>query len=406
MPTWSSGRRELHSSDSMRILLVHDFYQQYGGEDAVALAERRLLEQHAEDVLFYSRDNAEIRDYNLPDKLAFLLGTIYSHRTRREIAALARLHRPDAAYVHNVFPLISPSLYHVLQRLKVPIVQVVHEFRLLCPNSWFYTEGRICERCKHGNYLHAIRHRCYRDSYVLSALYSASIGINRLAGGMDKIDAFICLTEFSKLKLLEIGVPEEKLYVRPNFIDASAVSPAPGTGDYVMYLGRLSPEKGVWTLVRAFEQLRGVPLKIVGTGPLEGDIRRYVEEKGLRNISLTGFKAGKEKWELLRNSRFVVLPSEWYEAFPMVILEAYAAGKPVIASNLGGLPYIVRNGQTGLLFEAGNPFDLADKTSYLLQVTEELERMGRFARKLTETEYSPEAGYETLMTILDKVCKQ
>ena len=187
----------------MRILLVHDFYQQYGGEDAVALAERRLLEQHAEDVLLYSRDNAEIRDYSLPGKLAFSLGTLYSHRTHREIVALARLRRPDVAYVHNVFPLISPSLYHALHGLKVPIVQVVHEFRLLCPNSWFYTEGRICERCKHGNYLHAVRHRCYRDSYILSALYSASIGINRFAGGMDKIDAFICLTEFSKLKLLD-----------------------------------------------------------------------------------------------------------------------------------------------------------------------------------------------------------
>lgn len=399
----------LHGSQELspvKVILIHDFYQQYGGEDSVALAEKQLLDEHGQTVVFYTRHNDEIRKFGLKDKLTFPLNTIYSRRTSREIARVVESFQPDVAYIHNVFPLISPSLYHALHVLKVPIVQVVHEFRLLCPNSWFYTEGRICERCKHGNYLHAVRHRCYRDSYILSALYSASLGMHRFAGGMNKIDAFICLTKFSKLKLLEGGVPEEKLYVRPNFIDASAVSPAPGTGDYVLYLGRLSPEKGVWTLLRAFEQLRGVPLKIVGTGPLESDLREHVEEKGLKNISLMGFKAGKEKWELLRNSRFVVLPSEWYEAFPMVILEAYAVGKPVVASDLGGLPDIVRNGKSGILFRPGSIADLTEKVRYLTERPAEIEAMGRYGRQLVETEYGPEPAYQTLMTIIDKVPRQ
>jgi glycosyltransferase involved in cell wall biosynthesis len=387
----------------MKVLLIHNFYQQYGGEDAAAVAEKRLLEEHGNEVTPYTRHNNEIRCYTLQDKVQFFPDSVYSLRTRRELGALVQASRPDVAYIHNAFPLISPSAYHTLHCLGIPTVQHVHDFRFWCPNGWFYTRGGVCERCKHGNYLNAVRYRCYRNSRALSALYSASIGLSRLAGALGRIDAFICLTEFMKAKLLEAGVAKDRLFTRPNFIDATHVTPCPGIGNYVLYLGRLSSEKGVWTLLRAFERLKDPLLKIAGTGPLETALRTYVRERGASNVELVGFKSGREKWELLANSLFVVVPSECYETFSITVLEAYAAGKPVIASDIGALPYVVKGGKTGTLFQPGSVPDLAEKVLYLSERPAEVEAMGRYARQLAETDYGPERAYKTLIDILARV---
>lgn len=224
-----------------------------------------------------------------------------------------------------------------------------------------------------------------------------------MGGLLRKIDGFICLTEFSRQKLLEIGLPQEKIFVRPNFIDSS-ISPArPGTGEYVLYLGRLSPEKGLWTLVRAFEKLKSAKLKIVGVGPLEGELRTYLQEKGIKNIELLGFKQGVEKWQILRNSLFVIVPSQWYETFCMVALEAYVAGKPVVASNLGSLPHVVEDGKSGVLFKAGDPDDLVEKVGYCLSNISDVTRMGIHGRELAQTRFSPNQSYKMLMDIASKV---
>ena len=387
----------------MRILFVHNFFQQFGGEDAVALTEKQLLESHGEALVCYTRHNDEIKAYGLTDKIRFPLQTIFSQHTRTAMTEVVKNFGPEVAYIHNVFPLISPSLYHVLHSLGVPLVQVIHDFRFLCPNGWFYTRGQICKRCKYGNYLHAVRYRCYRNSSFLSAVYAAAIGINRLASVMSKIAAYVCLTEFSQRELLEVGIPEEKIFIRPNFIDAATTTPTPGKGNYIVYLGRLSHEKGVWTLIHAFERLKDVALRIVGTGPLEERLRSYVQEKNLQHISLVGFKQGQEKKELLENSFCTIVPSEWYENFPVVILESYAAAKPVIGANVGSLPHIIEDGKSGLLFEPGNPLDLAEKVQFLLARPEERKRMGQYGRKLVETQYSPERSYQTLMAIFKEV---
>jgi glycosyltransferase involved in cell wall biosynthesis len=389
----------------MKILFVHNFYQQFGGEDAVANSERRLLEDRGEEVLFWTRHNDEIKGYSRLQKINFLRETISSSRTTTDIKEAVTRFRPEVAFVHNVYPLISPSLYPALNSLGVPVVQVLHDFRPFCSNGWFYIDGKICERCKMGNHLHGIIHRCYKDSYLLSTLYSATLGINRQAGLLDKIDAYICLTGFFKKKILEVGIPEEKIYLRPNFIDAppfDANSDQQGNG-YALYLGRLSNEKGIRTLIHAFEKLPEVNLKIVGTGPLEPEVREYVRAKGLRNIEFLGFKSGEEKWQLIRNCQFAVVPSEWYENFPIVALEYFAAAKPVIASRIGGLPYVVEEGQTGYLFEPGNTDDLVATVKRLRSDPAAGATMGRLGRQLVETKYGPEASYNTLMQIFHKV---
>jgi glycosyltransferase involved in cell wall biosynthesis len=387
----------------MKILLVHDFYQQFGGEDASVLAEKELLEGHGETLTLFTRYNTDINDYSAWNKLTFPIHVIHSPRTIGEINTIVREFRPDTAYIHNVFPLISPSVYTALTSHGVPSVQVIHDFRFLCPNGWFYTQGHICERCKHGNYLNALRYRCFRNSYFLSALYGASIFASRYKGLLENMTAFICPTEFSKDKLLEVGVAEDRIFIKPHFIDASRVEPRPGQGDYVLYLGRLSGEKGLWTLIRAFEQLPELKLKIAGTGPIESALKLYVKEKGLKNVEFLGFRQGQEKWKVLSDSLFIVVPSEWYETFCIVVLEGYAAGKPVIGSDLGGLPYVIENGKSGLLFEPGCVEGLLEMIIHLVNHCGERERMGRYGRKLVETHYGPARNYAMLMNILSQV---
>lgn len=389
----------------MKILLAHTFFQQFGGQDSVALSEHEALQRHGHEVIFYSRKNDEIKDFGVSQKIRFVKETVYSGRTERDLRSLVSANRPDIAYVHNIYPLISPSIYHVLYAMNIPVVQCIHDFRPLCSNGLFYTENQCCERCKGGNYLHGFVRRCYRDSYFLSGLYAFTLGVNRFAKVMDKISAFICLNEFYRAQFLEAGVPTEKLFVRPNSMDPPPEIPglAPETRDYAVYFGRLSPEKGLNTLVRAFEQAAPARLKIAGTGPMESGLKEYICKNKLENIEMVGFVSGPEKWSLLDNALFAVIPSEWYENFPVVALEFYAAGKPIVASRMGGLPSIISEGETGLLFTAGDANEIANKVRYMFSHPLDVDRMGRRARQLVETRYSREQSYQDLMKIFQKV---
>jgi glycosyltransferase involved in cell wall biosynthesis len=388
----------------MRVLIVHGAYQQFGGEDSVVRAERELLERHGDEVLLYSRHNDETKTFSAAEKAAFFPQTVYSYKTSGEIADAVHGFKPDVAFVHNVYPLLSPSVYHKLHSLGVPAVQVLHNFRPFCPNGFYYTQGQICEACRDGNYLNAVRKRCYKDSYIFSGLYALTLGSNRLAGMVNKISGFICLTEFFKIKMQEAGVPDSKLFVRPNFVYAPPLSAGTDdAGKYAIFMGRLSPEKGCWTLIHAFEQTPQVALKILGTGPLEQELKNYVSQKGISNIEFLGFKSGDEKWQLLRNSLCLVVPSEWYENFPVTVLEAFMAAKPVVAARMGGLPYIVENGKSGLLFESGKVDELAQRIQELANDPAAAVRMGTQGRKLSETKYGPEQGYSNLMKIFSQV---
>ncbi|MGA2100510.1 MAG: glycosyltransferase family 4 protein [Candidatus Sulfotelmatobacter sp.] len=388
----------------MKVLLVHSAYQQFGGEDSVVRAETELLQSHGDEVVPYTRHNDETKNFNVVQKALFFPQSIYSWKTSSEIDDVVRRVKPDVAFVHNIYPLISPSAYHTLHALGVPTLQVLHNFRPFCPNGLFYTQGQVCEACKGGNYLNAVRKRCFKDSYALSGLYALTLGLNRLAGMVDKISGFICLTEFFRIKMREAGVPESKLFVRPNFVRAPALQADEKTSNsYALFMGRLSPEKGCWTLIHAFEQMPAVKLKIVGTGPMEQELRDYIRDKKLQNIELLGFKSGDEKWDILRNSFCLVLPSEWYENFPISALEGFMASKPVIASRMGGLPYIVEEGKSGLLFESGNAGELAERIQYLADRPEEAMCMGACGRHLTETKYGPEQGYSNLKEIFSQM---
>ena len=387
----------------MNVLLAHNFYKFFAGEDSIALREKGLLESNGENVYFYSKDNTETDNYGLFEKINFFKQTVFSQTTKQEIKGLIEDFKPHVAYTHNIFPLISPSIIHTLHSQSIPCVQNVQDFRWLCPNGVFYINDKICEKCKKGAFWNSVRHKCFRDSFLLSGLYATTICTNRLAGVFKKIDAFLCTTEFNKQKLMEAGIEEKRLFIKPNFLDITDIKPSFGNGNHIIFLGRLSPEKGLWTLVKAFEKMKDFLLRIVGTGPLEQVLKKYIQEQQINNIVIDGFKQGKEKTEILKNSLFMVFPSEWYEHFPIVLLEAFAFGKPVVASNIGNMPLIVENNKSGLHFKAGNVNDLVEKIRTLAQNPSDIVRMGQYARNKVEMEYTPEINYKILKSIFQKI---
>lgn len=372
----------------------------------MASSDEKLLAEKGE-VSSYRRHSNEAASVSGFQKVLWGLDTIYSRRTEREVTSLVQQFRPDIAYVHNVFPLISPSLFHALHRMHVPSVHMIHDFRLWCPNSRFYVNNQPCQRCpKQGNYWPAIENRCVQGNTAYSTVYAASLFLNQKLGFRQKIGGYICLTEYAKNLLIDFQVPEEKIFVCPNHIDTSVFSPQYGKGSYVLYLGGLYRDKGVMTVVKAFAKLPHIPVKFVGAGDAEQEMRDFIRERQLSNIEIVGFKGGEEKREYLRNSLFTICATHCYETFGLVVLEAYASGKPCVASAIGALPYIVEPQKTGLLFEPQNSDDLAEKVRWLYERPAEIDSMGRQARAIVESKYDTRLRYAALKAIFEQVIER
>jgi len=393
----------------MKILLCHNFYQQSGGEQVAVLALKSLLQQRGHRVIFYTEHNQEIEQYNSLQKLGFFPRTLFSQRTYWRLGQIASQEKPDLAHVHNVFPLLSPAVYIALHQAGIPIVQTVHNYRLMCINGLFLRNGRICELCKGGAFFPGFRFKCYRDSYLLSGLYALTIGGHRRWGTFDKIDRFIALTSFVAEKLVESGVTEaSKISILGNYLPAPL--PDDGAADiqdpYIVYVGRLSHEKGLFTLLSAMRDLTGLRLKVLGTGPLAAQMHVYLQNHALHNVEMLGYVAGEEKYHLLRGALGCVVPSESYEgAVPLVVLESAAVGTPQIASRIGSLAMAVSEGQTGLLFTPGDSADLREKLTRLITHPELALRMGQRARQWLETGHTAEAHYHRLLQIYQQVAK-
>ena len=391
----------------MKILLIHNDYQQPGGERAVVYAQRTLLETRGHTLVSYMRNNQEIENFGFWEKLAFFPQTIYAPRSVRDVRALVAQEKPQIAHIHNVFPLISPSIYSGLHQAGVPIVQTVHNFRFLCPNGLLYTHGKICERCKHGNTLHAVRYRCFRNNFLLSGLYAVSIGLHRRLGTFNKVNRFIALTEFTAQKLLESGfVHRNKISVLGNFLPTSPTEYADLPkleSPYYVYIGRLSLEKGVTYLLQAMAGLSNIRLKILGGGPELPGLQAFARDLGLTNVDFMGFVEGEHKYTIWRNALATIVPSVWYENFPVTILESMALKLPVVASNLGSIPYNIEDGRTGVLFQPANVDDLREKLNSLTSDENKLKIMGENGFQKYAAEFSADAHYKQLMRIYQDV---
>ncbi len=315
----------------MKVLIIHNSYQHPGGEDVVFAQECRLLENHGHKVLTYQRSNHEIEAMSSLQRLALTKDIIWSGDSKRRIRELLRAERPDLVHVHNTFMMISPSVYHVCQEMRVPVIQTLHNFRLLCPAFSLFRDGHVCEECPTSGLWRAVRHGCYRNSRVMTANVALMLQIHRMSHTWNNsVDTYVALSEFSRQKFIDGGLPSDKLFVKPNF-----VWPDPGErdrpGDYAIFVGRLSPEKGVTTLLAAWELLSlPIPLVIVGDGPLRASLEDESRKRNLSTVKFAGRLTGPETRDAIKQAAFLIAPSLWYEGFPMIICEAFASGTPVL----------------------------------------------------------------------------
>lgn len=383
----------------LRILVVHNRYQQYGGEDSVVDAETRLLEAAGHTVERLIVDNDAITG-PLGNAMTAMLAT-YNPYARRKLTRLLAKQRPSVVHVHNVFPRLSPSIFDACRDAGVPSVLTLHNFRIGCANGFLVRDGRPCELCLEGSTLPAVTYRCYRGSLAGSATLAAMIAFHRRIGTWShKVDRLIALTEFSRSKLIQAGASAERTMVKPNFMfdplnredgdDLAGVSAVPRG----LYVGRLSAEKGVELLVEAWRELE-TPLTIAGTGPLEETLKAAAGGR-------VDFAGQRDRAQVLGDfaaASYVIVPSVWYENFPMTVVEAMAMGKPVIASDIGALREIVHHGEDGLLFEPGNPAALRAAVRTLTQTPGLMVQMGQRARARYLRELTPERNLAMLEAI-------
>lgn len=386
----------------MKILLIHNFYQQSGGEDIVFRAEAALLRSRGHEVVECVEDNRRLDGVN-PLKAA--LDAVWSRESKRRISALIREHKPGVAHFHNTFLCISPAAYYACKEAGVLVVQTLHNYRLICPVALLMRNGRICEECL-GKSLHwpGVVNGCWRGSRIQTAVVASMLTLHHMLNTwQEQVDLYIALTEFARKKFVEGGFPNEKIVVKPNF-----VSPDPGvgkhTGNYALFVGRLSTEKGVGTLLEAWERLGSrIPLIIVGDGPLALQVAEAAER--IPAVQWLGRRAKNEVLARMKSATLLIFPSMWYETFGLTIVEAFATGLPVIASRLGAMAEIVEDGCTGLHFESGNVEDLAEKVSWAWSHPQEIAEMGQKARHEYEEKYTAEKNYEMLMSIYEQAIR-
>jgi glycosyltransferase involved in cell wall biosynthesis len=376
----------------MKILIAHNAYQQRGGEDMVVEAEIALLREYGHEVEVYRQHNDALKDMS---RAAAAVGTVWSQHSAREVAALCRNFVPDVIHVHNTFPLMSPSLYWAAARHKVPVVQTLHNFRLLCPQAIFLREGRICEDCIGKTPWRSVTRKCYRESALQSAVITGMLATHRLLGTYrTQVTRYIALNRFALSKYVTGGLPAERFRIKPNFVSSPA-RPTWGGRRGGLYVGRLSEEKGVAVLAQAARLQPDAGIEVIGSGPLEPLARDTFGSAYLGYLPLKQILARMER------AHFLLLPSICYENSPRTIVEAFSSGLPVIASRLGALADLVQDGVTGLLFDPGDGQDLARKIAWANAHPGEMERMGRAARREYEQHYTPQRNHELLIDIYE-----
>jgi glycosyltransferase involved in cell wall biosynthesis len=388
----------------MKILLVHNTYQQPGGEDVVFSQERQLLERAGHQVLTYCRSNREIAGYSALKRLALVGRMVWARDSRREIATLLHSQKPDLVHVHNIFLMVSPSIYSACKHAHIPVVQTLHNYRLLCPAANFFRRGRVCEECVEHSLWRGALHGCYRNSRAETLAVALMLTVHRWRRTWTwGVDCFIALSGFSCQKFIEGGIPTEKIAVKPNFVYADPGCRA-RSGEYALFVGRLSPKERVITLLAAWQLLPArIPLRIIGGGPERECLEALAKQMELSDVRFLGQLQHDEVIAALKGARFLVFTSEWYENFPMTVVEAFACGVPVICSRLGAMQEIVADGRTGLHFTPGDPEDLAAKVEWAWAHPEEMGAMGRAARAEYEAKYTAERNYQMLREIYRRV---
>ena len=378
----------------MRVLLVHNHYAQRGGEDMVFAQESAMLRERGHEVLEFTKDNREISGASA---LRMGVDAIWSRASAAEVDSLIRQFRPEVLHAHNTLPQISPAIFHAAARAGVPAVMTLHNYRLVCASGLLLRDGAVCEACVGRRFgWPGVTHGCYRGSKAATASVVSMTALHSALGTWrHKVTRFIALCQFAREKVLAAGIPAEKVVIKPNFvIDRHAHTAPTGLRAGGLFVGRLSVEKGVGTLLEAWKSI-DADLDIYGTG----DLSAQLQAGAPGGVRFCGFAAPATVGAAMRKAQFLVVPSTYYEGFPVVLAEAFSAGLPVITSRLGALQELVLDGVTGLHFTPGDAQDLRRKVLWALAHPEQVSEMGRTARRLYEERYTPERNYQRLMEI-------
>ncbi|MFA5413797.1 MAG: glycosyltransferase family 4 protein [Patescibacteria group bacterium] len=401
----------------MKILQINKFFYRRGGSETYFFGLMDLLQKNGHEIVHFSTKSPEnisspyddffVDEINfgkregLARDLKKIGHSFYSLEAKRKLEKLILKTKPDIAHLHNISHHISPSIFSVLKKYKIPVVQTLHDYQLICPNFKLFTEGAVCERCKKHKYWNAALHRCVHDSRLESLVEAKEMFFHKACQFYEKgVNCFVTPSKFlaEKLTVWQVKARVENI---PLFLETDRFEQKYEPDDYIIYFGRLVKEKGVGVLLEALVET-GIKLKIIGDGP-EKEKLQVLSSKLQVNVEFIEHKSGKELYDLIRSAKFVVLPSVWYENYPMSLLEAGALGKPVVSTRLGGIPEIIFDGENGFLAEPGNAHDLREKIQRLFGDNELCERMGRRAREMVIEKNSPEEHYKKIMKVYEKL---
>jgi glycosyltransferase involved in cell wall biosynthesis len=400
----------------MKFLFVNNFYYLRGGSERVFYDEIAMLEQKGHQVAPYSRQfdknltspysayfssPISYENVSLLKKVTVAAKLIYSFENRRQAGQLMDDFKPDLIHCHNIYGRITTAILDAARVRNIPIVMTLHDYKLVCPAYLMLREGCVCDQCGGKAFYHCATKSCHKGSLIPSFVYTAEAYMSRILSKYDNVRYYLCPSQFLLEKHAQAGIPRERLVYLPNFLHMEKFTPDYRPGEYILYAGRLSHEKGVTTLLKAMCGLN-LPLKIVGDGPLRQELESLARNEGLNHVEFLGYRSGEDLKALFAGAAFLAFPSEWYENAPMTILEAFASGKPVIGSRIGGTPEMVREGKTGLLFEPGDVEDLRRAINQLFSDKSLIIQMGRTARKQVEKENCAESHYQQLSKIYSR----
>lgn len=396
-----------------RLLAINNYFYRRGGAETVFLDHIDLFEQAGWRVAPFAMQSeqnlsSEWSDYFVSEiefgrqpgmltKLHHATQIIYSREAQRNLRSLVERFRPDMAHAHNVYHHLSPAIFQTLKAVGVPTVMTAHDLKIACPAYKMLSRGVVCEKCKGGNITQVLVNRCSKDSVALSGLLLLETAVHRALGlYRNYLDRIVVPSRFYRTKLIEWGWPEAQLVYIPNFVSPDFVAgPTSEEGDYYLFAGRLAPEKGIATLIEA-SALAGVRLIVAGSGPEQAKLKQVASQRGAP-VTFAGHVAGQMLRDLIGGARALVLPSEWYENAPVSILEAYALGRPVVGTEIGGIPELIQIGETGHSAPPGNASALADVLAHM----ERLGPAGRAAMgsagRAWVNEHFSAAAYRTRM---------
>jgi len=402
----------------MRVLQINKFLYPRGGAERYFLDLLDLLPAAGHETAPFTMRHARNRpsdyerffvshvDYRAQagrfGTLAAAGRTVYNREARRNLTRLLREFRPDVAHLHNIHHQLTGSVIDALGEAGIPMVQTLHDYQWVCPVYTFVSHGTLCEACRGRRFGEAVRRRCHSGSWGRSSVAALELKLGWARGWVDRVRAFLAPSRFLAAKVVEHGMPADRVRVRDYCLRLDTYGAAVERGDHVLYAGRLSREKGVLTLLQAVGRVPGLELRVAGTGPLEPELHRMADDAAPGRVRFLGYLNPEALREELARAAFTVVPSEWYENQPFAVLEAFALGTPVLGADIGGIPELVEAGRTGLLFRSGSLDSLAEALAAMAGHPDR-EEMGREARRVAETRFDPGAHLRELAAIYREV---